>query len=80
MSTFAAVLPLACVRAALKQRDPQVPGQPGIRPAAIYHRNVQNVHCGNGPLHGACHVSWFKHFAQGIGCYIGQDGTQRWPG
>lgn len=79
-ATFTAVFPLACVRKAMEVRNKRTIGRDGARPAAIYHRNVDGVHCGEGKLHGACNVAWWSGFQASIGCYIGEDGTQRWPG
>jgi hypothetical protein len=78
-NTFVAVFPLACVRKAIEVRNKRTIGRNGARPAAIYHRNVAGVICGEGKLHGACHVAWWTGFHVGIGCYIGEDGSQRWP-
>lgn len=81
MGEFVAIFPLAIVK-----KTVGLIGKKGIRArsgilSAVYHRNVQGVSCGNGPLHGACHLAWLHYgIPSGMGCYIGQSGDQRWPG
>lgn len=79
-SNVAAVFPLACMRVAMKVRNKptSVINNGRRRTAAIYSTKVENVHCGQGKLHGVCTVAW--DFTSYVLCYIGKDGTQRWPG